>query len=157
VRGANDFSQVESARSRALQNGGQSLRKPWPNLGTTLALEAGDHVRQTSATRNVIGAGCVSKGTKREHSGPKVKQGQKASEPYIGANGGYSYVALFYPNNRLYQVEGKALVAGGQAEVNATACWGRCSPAEANNTAGRQAAFISLHANEREVHEPGLR
>ena len=36
-----------------------------------------------------------------------------------GANGGYSYVALFYWNNRLYQVEGNAFVAGGQAEVDA--------------------------------------
>jgi hypothetical protein len=36
-----------------------------------------------------------------------------------GANGGYSYVALFYHKQRLYQVEGKALVAGGQAEVDA--------------------------------------
>jgi hypothetical protein len=35
------------------------------------------------------------------------------------ANGGYSYVALFYYKQRLYQVEGKALVAGGQAEVDA--------------------------------------
>jgi hypothetical protein len=30
-----------------------------------------------------------------------------------------SYVALFYRNNRLYQVEGSAFVAGGQAEVDA--------------------------------------
>jgi hypothetical protein len=36
-----------------------------------------------------------------------------------GTNGGYSYVALFYRNNRLYQVEGDALVAGRQAEVDA--------------------------------------
>jgi hypothetical protein len=36
-----------------------------------------------------------------------------------GSNGGYSYVALFYRNNRLYQVEGNAFVAGGQAEVDA--------------------------------------
>jgi hypothetical protein len=36
-----------------------------------------------------------------------------------GANGGYSYVALFYRNNRLYQVEGNALAAGGQAEIDA--------------------------------------
>jgi hypothetical protein len=36
-----------------------------------------------------------------------------------GANGGCFYVALFYRNNRLYQVEGNALVAGGQAEVEA--------------------------------------
>jgi hypothetical protein len=28
-------------------------------------------------------------------------------------------VALFYRNNRLYQVEGSAFVAGGQAEVDA--------------------------------------
>jgi hypothetical protein len=34
-------------------------------------------------------------------------------------NGGYSYVALFYRNNRLYQVESNAFVAGGQAEVEA--------------------------------------
>ena len=36
-----------------------------------------------------------------------------------GANGGYSYVAAFYHRKRLYQIEGKALVAGGQAEVDA--------------------------------------
>jgi hypothetical protein len=36
-----------------------------------------------------------------------------------GPNGGYSYVALFYRNNRLYQVEGNAFVAGGQAEADA--------------------------------------
>jgi hypothetical protein len=36
-----------------------------------------------------------------------------------GANGGYTYVALFYYKTRLYQIEGKAFVAGGQAEVDA--------------------------------------
>jgi len=36
-----------------------------------------------------------------------------------GANGGYSYVALFYNKNRLYRIEGKAFVAGGQAEADA--------------------------------------
>jgi hypothetical protein len=36
-----------------------------------------------------------------------------------GPNGGYSYVALFYYKQRLYQIEGKALVAGGQAEADA--------------------------------------
>jgi hypothetical protein len=36
-----------------------------------------------------------------------------------GANGGYTYLALFYHKNRLYQIEGKAFVAGGQAEVDA--------------------------------------
>jgi hypothetical protein len=36
-----------------------------------------------------------------------------------GANGGDSYVALFYRNNRLYQIESTAFVAGGQAEVDA--------------------------------------
>jgi hypothetical protein len=36
-----------------------------------------------------------------------------------GSNGGYAYVALFYRKNRLYQVEGNAFVAGGQAEVDA--------------------------------------
>jgi hypothetical protein len=34
-------------------------------------------------------------------------------------NGGYSYVAVFHHNNRLYQIEGKAFAAGGQAEVDA--------------------------------------
>jgi len=36
-----------------------------------------------------------------------------------GANGGYSYIAVFHHNNRLYQLEAKAFVAGGQAEVDA--------------------------------------
>jgi hypothetical protein len=36
-----------------------------------------------------------------------------------GANGGYSYVALFYRNSRLYQVEGNAFVARRRAEVDA--------------------------------------
>jgi hypothetical protein len=36
-----------------------------------------------------------------------------------GVNGGYSYVAVFHHNNRLYQIEGKAFVGGGQAEVDA--------------------------------------
>jgi hypothetical protein len=36
-----------------------------------------------------------------------------------GASGGYSYVALFYRNGRLYQVEGDAFIAGGQAAVEA--------------------------------------
>jgi hypothetical protein len=31
-----------------------------------------------------------------------------------GANGGYTYVALFYSKTRLYKVEGKAFVAGGR-------------------------------------------
>jgi hypothetical protein len=35
------------------------------------------------------------------------------------ANGGYAYVALFYHKKRLYRIEGKAFVAGGQAEVDA--------------------------------------
>jgi hypothetical protein len=35
------------------------------------------------------------------------------------ANGGYAYVALFYHKKRLYQIEGKAFTAGGQAEVDA--------------------------------------
>jgi hypothetical protein len=35
------------------------------------------------------------------------------------ASGGYAYVALFYRNKRLYYIEGKAFVAGGQAEVDA--------------------------------------
>jgi hypothetical protein len=36
-----------------------------------------------------------------------------------GTNGGYAYIAVFYHNKRLYQIEGKAFVAGGQAEVDA--------------------------------------
>jgi len=35
------------------------------------------------------------------------------------ADGGYAYVALFYHKKRLYQIEGKAFRAGGQAEVDA--------------------------------------
>jgi len=37
----------------------------------------------------------------------------------VGSNGAYSYVALFYYKQRLYQIEGKAFLAGGQAEVDA--------------------------------------
>jgi hypothetical protein len=37
----------------------------------------------------------------------------------VGASGGYSYVAVFHHNNRLFQIEGKAFVGGGQAEVDA--------------------------------------
>ena len=36
-----------------------------------------------------------------------------------GTNGGYAYIAVFHHGNRLYQIEGKAFVAGGQAEVDA--------------------------------------
>jgi hypothetical protein len=36
-----------------------------------------------------------------------------------GASGGYAYIAVFYHNKRLYQIEGKAFVAGGQEEVDA--------------------------------------
>jgi hypothetical protein len=36
-----------------------------------------------------------------------------------GADGGYSYVAVFYYQKRLYQIEGKAFASGGQAEVDA--------------------------------------
>jgi hypothetical protein len=36
-----------------------------------------------------------------------------------GTNGGYSYIAVFYHKKRLYQIEGKAFVAGGQAELDA--------------------------------------
>jgi len=37
----------------------------------------------------------------------------------VGSNGGYSYVALFYHKQRLYKIEGKAFIAGGQAEADA--------------------------------------
>jgi hypothetical protein len=36
-----------------------------------------------------------------------------------GPSGGYSYIAVFMHKKRLYQIEGKAFVAGGQAEVDA--------------------------------------
>jgi hypothetical protein len=37
----------------------------------------------------------------------------------VSANGGYSYVAVFYRNKKLFQIEGTAFVAGGQAEIDA--------------------------------------
>ena len=37
----------------------------------------------------------------------------------VDASGGYSYVAVFLRNKRLYQIEGKAFAAGGQAEIDA--------------------------------------
>jgi hypothetical protein len=36
-----------------------------------------------------------------------------------GASGGYAYVAVFYRDKRLFQIEGIAHVAGGQAEIEA--------------------------------------
>jgi hypothetical protein len=36
-----------------------------------------------------------------------------------GVNGGYSYIAVFHHNNRLYELEGRAFAAGGQAEADA--------------------------------------
>ena len=36
-----------------------------------------------------------------------------------GPDGSYSYTAVFYHNKRLYQIEGKAFMAGGQAEADA--------------------------------------
>jgi hypothetical protein len=36
-----------------------------------------------------------------------------------GVNGGYSYIAVFDHNNRLYEIEGRGVVAGGQAEADA--------------------------------------
>jgi hypothetical protein len=37
----------------------------------------------------------------------------------VGPEGSYSYIAVFQYKKRLYQIEGKAFVAGGQAEVDA--------------------------------------
>src|ERR1043166_1797673 len=36
-----------------------------------------------------------------------------------GTNGGFPYVAVFYRDKRLYQIEGKSFVRGGQAELDA--------------------------------------
>jgi hypothetical protein len=36
-----------------------------------------------------------------------------------GSGGSYSYVAVFHHNNKLYQIEGRAFAAGGEAEANA--------------------------------------
>ena len=70
----------------------------------------GTHARRSDRqNRAVARSGTV----KRRHS---VYGRQLA---IAGASGGYSYVALFYRNNRLYQVEGDAFVAGRQAEVDA--------------------------------------
>jgi hypothetical protein len=49
----------------------------------------------------------------------RVRAGVGRQLGIAGANGGYSYVALFYRNNHLYQIEGNVFVAGGQAEVDA--------------------------------------
>jgi len=38
---------------------------------------------------------------------------------FAGENGGYSYGAVFLYKKRLYQIEGKAFVAGGEAEIDA--------------------------------------
>jgi hypothetical protein len=66
------------------------------------------------ATKSVVGGGTI-----KFDIPHRVRQVYGRQLGIAGANGGYSYVALFYRNNRLYQVEGNAFVAGGQAEVEA--------------------------------------
>jgi hypothetical protein len=66
------------------------------------------------ATKAVVGSGTI-----KFDIPHRVRQVYGRQLGIAGANGGYSYVALFYRNNRLYQVEGNALVAGGPAEVEA--------------------------------------
>jgi hypothetical protein len=67
-----------------------------------------------AATKTVLGAGTV-----KFDIPHRVRAVYGRQLGIAGANGGYSYVALFYRNNRLYQIEGIAFVAGGQAEVDA--------------------------------------
>jgi hypothetical protein len=64
-----------------------------------------------------------------------------------------SYVALFYQNNRLYQVEGDALVAEGQAEVDAmrfqqsldlTQCLSQIARRGARNVCTRWKHFLTI-------------
>jgi hypothetical protein len=66
------------------------------------------------ATKTVVGGGTIKFDI--EH---RVRAVYGRQLGVAGANGGYSYVALFYRNGRLYQVEGNAFAAGGQAEVDA--------------------------------------
>lgn len=49
----------------------------------------------------------------------RIRQVYGRQAGIAGASGGYSYVAVFYHKKRLYQIEGKAFVAGGQSEVDA--------------------------------------
>jgi hypothetical protein len=73
-----------------------------------------DAVVMKEATKVVAGGGTI-----KFDIPHRVRQVYGRQLGIAGANGGYSYVALFYRNNRLYQVEGNAFVAGGQAEVDA--------------------------------------
>jgi hypothetical protein len=49
----------------------------------------------------------------------RVRAGVGRQLGIAGANGGYSYVALFCRKDYLYLIEGSAFVAGGQAELDA--------------------------------------
>ena len=58
-------------------------------------------------------------GTVKFHGPHRVRAVYGRQLGIAGTNVGYSYVALFYNKNRLYQIEGEAFVAGGQAEADA--------------------------------------
>jgi hypothetical protein len=73
-----------------------------------------DAVVMKEATKAVTGGGAI-----KFDIEDRVRAAYGRQLGIAGPNGGYSYVALFYRNNRLYQVEGNAFVAGGQAEVDA--------------------------------------
>jgi hypothetical protein len=66
------------------------------------------------ASKLVTGGGTVKFDALRRSRGANGRQ-----LGIVGVSGSYSYVALFYRNNRLYQVEGNAFAAGRQAEVDA--------------------------------------
>ena len=66
------------------------------------------------ATKAVVGSGTI-----KFDIPHRVRQVYGRQLGIAGANGGYSYVALFYRNNRLYEVEGTALAGGGRAKAEA--------------------------------------
>jgi hypothetical protein len=49
----------------------------------------------------------------------RIRAGTGRQLGIMGASGGFSYVALFYRKDYLYQIEGSSFVAGGQAEADA--------------------------------------
>jgi hypothetical protein len=53
-----------------------------------------------------------------------------------GANGGYSYVAVFYHNKRLYQIEGKAFVGAGRRRSTPCASSSRSTSPEPDGRRG---------------------
>jgi hypothetical protein len=96
-----------------------SVKQEGGTFKVTVVEMPGEKMGADAAVMKEATKALASGGTIKFNSLHRVRAVSGRQLGIAGANGGYSYVALFYRNNRLYQIEGTAFVAGGQAEVEA--------------------------------------